>query len=121
MNKKIIVLFSALVASSSWADRFCYGELDRIGVGQWNESVYIYSSDLFGGNNDGRTLCSLSQTHNGISPSFCEKWLSFLTTSLHSKAKLEFDYGKDNTEKACNERLTWDSYIAPMQIKLIVE
>lgn len=101
-------------------DRICVGKIDKVGLGRWGDSLYIYSNSLFG-DGDGRKLCSLKlpegETHyKYISPEICQNWLSLLLTSFMGGKGILFDYDSKNSTKTCHERESWANFNPPSQV-----
>ena len=71
MKKLLLGLGVILASQTAMAERECNGLVDRVGVGSWQDSLYIHSQALYG-DSAGRKLCTLTpgETYKPITARF---------------------------------------------------
>ena len=119
MKKLLLGLGVILASQTAMAERECSGLVDRVGVGSWQDSLYIHSQTLYG-NSAGRKLCTLTpgETYKGISAQACATWYSMIISAQLAGQPILLDYGENNQTLACHDRQQWGAYAPPITVNV---
>lgn len=108
MKNNILGLVLFLVSPFSYSAYQCEGLVESLNQNR-NGEISLVSSEIYG-DSDGRRICSLTETFDGVTAEVCRGWLPKLLAAKVSKTRITVQYNDSNT---CATQPTWSGASAP--------
>lgn len=109
-NAALLTLFS----SFSHASSVCSGTIDMLVVTQGG-SVEVYSAEIYGNINLGRSICNINTTWKNVTPDTCKVWYSTLLALVAQNKPVKVHYLQQEMT-SCESLATFNNAVAPYAV-----
>ena len=108
MKHNILGLILLLVSPFVYSAYQCEGLVESLNQNRSGD-ISLVASEIYG-DSDGRRICSLTETFDGVTTEVCKGWLSKLLAAKVSKTRIAVQYDDSNT---CATQPTWSGASSP--------